>query len=270
MAYRTVKRMLAKALLLERSNSLGGLSLVLAAKGVTRLRELDVSSVEGYDMSSIGGPQFFHRTLGSCFLIDRARNSQNVFGEYALQRNWAPLTIAQLKQHYKKIPDGLTVAAGESRGYSGQYKAVDWIEVESSFKSELELIKILLLGLRLPEPIQESSTLIMDQVVFVYDTRQGHEVRILRTLRALLKDRPELNQVEALSRIVMARAAIDVPMQWHGVSEHTAWELLQGLSLAPEGSHPSVQGQWDSSYSDKEGEPFSFVEEEADERNNFE
>lgn len=94
MAYRTVKRMLAKGFLLERANALGGLSLVLAVKGVTKLRELDVSSVEGYDMSSIGGPQFFHRTLGTCFLVDRSRNSQNVFGEYALQRNWAPLTIA--------------------------------------------------------------------------------------------------------------------------------------------------------------------------------
>lgn len=231
MAHRTVKRMLAKGYLLERANTLGGLSLVLASKGVAKLREWDISAVEGYDMSSISGPQFFHRTVGTCFLIDRSRNDEMVFGEYAINRNWAPLTLDVLKKHYQKIPDGITVAAGSARGYAEGFRALDWVEVESAFKPETELLKVIRLGLRLPEPVFESSNLVLDQVVFVYDTRQGHEGRILRTLRAYLREHPEVNDPERLSHIVFARAHIDVPMQWHGVSEHTAWELLNGISV---------------------------------------
>jgi hypothetical protein len=228
MAHRTVKRMLEKGLLLERANTLGGLSLVLASRGVQRLALQNISAVEGYDMSSISGPQFFHRTVGTCFLIDRSRNAEMVFGEYAINRNWSPLTLDQLKQDYKKIPDGITVASGSARGYSDSYRALDWIEVESAFKPEAELLKVIRLGLRLPEPVPRAQNLVFDQAVFVYDTRQGHEARILRTLRSFLREHPELNDPERLSHIVFARAHIDVPMQWHGVSEHTAWELLNG------------------------------------------
>lgn len=231
MAHRTVHRMLTKGYLLERANTLGGLSLVLASRGVAKLREWDISSVEGYDMSSIAGPQFFHRTVGTCFLIDRSRNEEMVFGEYAVNRNWAPLTVEQLKQYYRKIPDGLTLSRGSARGYADTFKAMDWIEVESAFKPEAELLKIITLGLRLPEPVPLARQIVMDQVVFVYDTRQGHEARILRTLRAYLRDNPGLNDPERLSHIVFARAHIDVPLQWHGVSEHTAWELLTGASV---------------------------------------
>jgi hypothetical protein len=237
MAQRTVKRMVAKGYLLERANTLGSISLVLASKGVARLRECDITSVEGYDMSSISGPQFFHRTVGTCFLIDRSRNDEVVFGEYAVNRDWAPLTRDMLKQHYRKIPDGITVTAGSTRGYAEGFRALDWIEVESAFKPEAELLKIIGLGLRLPEPVPGTTDLVLDQVVFVYDTRQAHEVRILRTLRAYLRDHPEARDQERLSHIVLARAHIDVPMQWHGVTEHTAWELLNGT---PDADAPAV------------------------------
>jgi len=230
MAQRTVKRMVDKGYLLERANTLGGMSLVLASRGVAKLRECDISAVEGYDMSSISGPQFFHRTMGTCFLIDRSRNDEMVFGEYAVARNWAPLTTEMLKQQYQKIPDGITVSAGAARGYAEGFRALDWIEVESAFKPEAELLKIIRLGLRLPEPVLNTPNLVLDQVVFVYDTRQGHEARILRTLRGYLREHPEARDPERLSHIVLARAHIDVPMQWHGVSEHTAWELLNGIT----------------------------------------
>lgn len=230
MAHRTVKRMLAKGYLLERSNTLGGMSLVLASKGVAKLREADIAAVEGYDMSSISGPQFFHRTVGTCFLIDRSRNDEVVFGEYAVNRNWAPLTLDVLKRHYQKIPDGITVTAGSTRGYAEGFRALDWVEVESAFKPEAELLKIIRLGLRLPEPVPHAQNLVLDQVVFVYDTRQSHETRILRVLRAYLREHPEARDPERLSHIVLARAHIDVPLQWHGVSEHTAWELLNGAT----------------------------------------
>jgi hypothetical protein len=231
MAHRTVKRMLKKGYLLERANTLGGISLVLASRGVARLRECDISAVEGYDMSSISGPQFFHRTVGTCFLIDRSRNDEMVFGEYAINRNWSPLSVDVLKRHYQKIPDGVTVAEGSARGYAPGFRALDWVEVESAFKPEAELQKIIRIGLRLPEPVPDTKNLVLDQVVFVYDTRQGHEPRILRTLRAYLREHPEANDPERLSHIVFARAHIDVPMQWHGVSEHTAWELLNGVQM---------------------------------------
>jgi hypothetical protein len=232
MAHRTVKRMLTKSYLLERANTLGGLSLVLASRGVARLRELDISAVEGYDMSSISGPQFFHRTVGTCFLIDRSRNDEVVFGEYAINRSWAPLKLDELKRVFQKIPDGLALVSGNARGYSEGFRALDWIEVESAFKQEAELLKVIKLGLRLPEVVAPASSLVLDQVVFVYDTRQGHEARILRTLRAYLRDHPEFNSQERLTHIVFARAHIDVPLLWHGVSEHTAWELLNSAGGA--------------------------------------
>lgn len=251
MAYRTVKRMLGKGYLLERSNTLGGLSLVLASKGVAKLRDWDIAAVEGYDMSSIAGPQFFHRTVGTCFLIDRSRNDELVYGEYAINRNWAPLTLDVLKRNYQKIPDGVTVASGSARGYAEGFRALDWIEVESAFKPEAELLKVIRLGLRLPEPVLETSNLVLDQVVFVYDTRQGHEARILRTLRAYLRDHPEANDPERLSHIVFARAHIDVPMQWHGVSEHTAWELLNGEFHDEPVGYPAVATMATEQFSDE-------------------
>jgi hypothetical protein len=230
MAQRTVKRMLEKGLLLERANSLGSISLILASKGVARLRELNITAVEGYDMTGIGGPQFFHRTIGNCFLIDRARNGEVVYGEYALSRDWAPLTRAMFRDHYKKIPDGVTVTSGSVRGYAEGFQALDWIEVESSYKPDDELRRLFELGLRLPEPVQSRANLVLDQIVFVYDTRQGYEERILRALRAYIRDHPEANDPQRLSHIVLARAHIDLPFLWHGVLEHTAWDLLNGVT----------------------------------------
>lgn len=224
MAARTVRRMLEKGLILERPNSLGGFSLVLAAKGVTRLKDYDIVAQEGYDLA-FNGPQFFHRTLGTNYLIERARAGDEIFGEYALLKSWSPLDKNYVREKFKKIPDGLIVYSGARAGLTGTTRVADWVEVESAFKSYEEVKKALELFTR-QSTLNKEESVLLNKLVFVYDSRHKHDRVLLRYMAKFLKENPSISAEQVLSDIVMARCIVDVPFTWHGVEERTALDLM--------------------------------------------
>lgn len=226
----TVKRMLEKGLLVERPNSLGSMSLALTGKGAARLKMEDLDANESGGLTSIGGPQFFHRTVGTCYLLEKAIKGAEVFGEYSIIKGWAPVTRAEFSQQYRKNPDGLIVVGGPERGYAAGVKTVDWVEVESSYKADADLEKIFGIAWQVGTWLDLRETILLDRVVFVIDIRQRHEHAILTHLRRYLKEHPLDDPERVLSSIVFVRAKITTPLVWKGYEEVTAWTALMDSS----------------------------------------
>jgi hypothetical protein len=239
MAWRTTARLLKAEMLLERDNILGGKSLILGAKGVARLKDANLEAQEGYELA-FNGPQFFHRTLGTSYLLHKAKDGSAVFGEYALlkksSRNWSPLDKDYLRSMFNKIPDGLIMYSGKPFGLKDGISPADWVEVESAYKPYEELKKALDLTNGATQSLNKSGSVVLNKVVFVYDARQGHEKYILRAISQFLKEElpkhPRLTREGVLSEIVLAKCLIEPPLVWHGVIEQSALDLMNGTSLA--------------------------------------
>lgn len=222
----TVQRMLDKGLLVERPNILGSMSLALTGRGAGRLKQEDIEANESGSLSSIAGPQFFHRTVGTCYLLEKARQGARVYGEYSIIKGWAPVTRAEFSERYRKNPDGLIVVSGRERGYAEHITAVDWVEVESSYKPDEDLEKIFSIAWHAGTWLDLKETILLDRVVFVYDTRQKHEGAILAHLRRYLKAHPLDDPERVLSSIVLVRAHISTPLVWEGFEEVSAWDAM--------------------------------------------
>jgi hypothetical protein len=219
MAQRTVKRMLKKGYLIERPNALGGMSLILAAKGVAKLRDAGLEAQEGYDLTSVTGPQFFHRTVGTRYLIERHSQGHRPYGEYAISKGWAPVGKLELAERFGKIPDGLVTVPGPDRGYAQHIVAADWVEVESSYKPEDELDRIFSVAWQVGSWLNTAETVMLDRVLFVYDIRQRHESMILNSLKRYLREHPVHNPEEILQSIALVRCELDPPLVWRGHEE---------------------------------------------------
>lgn len=236
MAKRTVRRLLEQGMLQEKPNSLGGKSVVLSARGAMRLRTYGLEAQDGYELSSVAGPHFFHRTLGTRYLIERAAHGEHVYGEYALQKNYGPVGRGELADRFEKLPDGIVLTPGQHRGYDPTLIAADWVEVESSFKPENELAKIFAIAWQVGSWLNSAETLLLDRVLFVYDARHRHENMILSTLRRYLERNP-VSSPDLLSSIVLVRCDVGLPLVWHGYTELDSAQLLAAQSTAPPGTN---------------------------------
>lgn len=225
MACRTVMRMVDAGLILNRPNSLGGNSLVLASKGVAALRLQDLNSQEGYDVS-VDGANFLHRTLGNTYMLDKARTGCEVFGEYAILKGFAPVQREFVRAKFNKIPDGLIVYSSKTLGFKEGLRGADWVEVEQGFKSYDELRKSLMLLTRNTE-LNQHGDVTLHKLVFVYDGRHKHERNILRAIKQFLKEKPDLSREMFLEEIVLAKCFVEPPFVWHGVVETTAAQLMR-------------------------------------------
>lgn len=231
MTQRTVRRLLGKSQLGEVPNILGGLSLILTKSGAARLREWDIDARQGGDMSSITGPQFYHRMLGTCYLIERQIRGHTSYGEHAIASGRAPARQDELERRFKKLPDGLVLVPGVERGYARGGLVAEWIEVESSRKPYQELRRILDVGWECGAFLDDARTIMLDRVVFVYNGRQGHEHPIAKALEQyILARRPDVPSV-FLSSIALARCDIRTPLVWRGHEEIDSKVLLSAKKL---------------------------------------
>jgi hypothetical protein len=227
MSERKVKLMLSQGLLAERPNALGGRSLILTHKGVARLRENSLDAQDGYDLSSVDGAQFYHRTVGTCYLIERGVLGHTPLSEYTLSRISKPIGRAELAERFHKVPDGIVLVPGKDRGYDGSVVAADWIEVESSFKSDEEIARILEIAWKAGSYLNVAETVFLDRVVFVYNDKQRHETSILNSLRRYLRENPIDNRDGILNSIMFVRCSIDIPLVFRGYEELLAPALLR-------------------------------------------
>lgn len=245
MVQRTMKRVLAEQWLLERKNLFGTPSFVLSAKGAARLRAEGFDEVsDGYDLAGVRGPQFWHRTVGTHYLIERLKRGHDVFGEHAIYRGWTPVARQVFAKRFDKIPDGIVVVPGPERGFKPSVRLVDWIEVESAYKPKEDLIKLLSLAWQTNDWLAQGDTeFLLDQLVIVYDRTQPHESAILTALdavRALMRDKfPERDDEEYLNSIILVSADIGYPVTWNGYTERSALDLIKaGPGLAAPAPDP--------------------------------
>lgn len=224
MASRTVKRLLDKGLLLEKPNSLNGYSLVLTTKGAGLLKTHGLPTTEGYDLA-LRGAHLNHRYTGTCYLLEKARAGDAIYGEYAIMKGWSPMSRTAARERYGKIPDGFVMTSGTLHGYSANVKVLDWVEVEVGYKPYAEIEPILRLLTVSPE-MNHDGSLMLGKLIFAYDSHYPHDRRMLTYLRRFLRENPQLDGATVLKEVVLARCYIDLPFVWRGVEESTVWDLL--------------------------------------------
>lgn len=226
MTNRTIRRMLEQGTLIERPNSLGGKSLILGAKGVSRLRSEDMSAQSGYELS-FDGPQFFHRTLGTSYLLEKSKHGHLVYGEYAILKGWSPISRDFVRHKYEKVPDGLIMYTPESLGIQDDegLMMADWVEVESAFKSYDEVKKALNILLK-SATLDEFEKVALNKLVFVFDQRQRHERQLLRYIQKFLLEVPHIDADLLTKSIIFANCVVGVPFTWYGAEEVSVHLLL--------------------------------------------
>jgi hypothetical protein len=82
--------------------------------------------------------------------------------------------------------------------------------------------------------LDDSHTVILDRVVFVYDHRRGHEKAIANALQRYVLTRPSDNWNVLLPSIGLARCKIRAPLVWCGNDEIDGATLL-GSEKLPSG-----------------------------------
>lgn len=223
MSFRTVRRLIESGHLHDRPNSLGGRSLVLTARGAGLLRSHGIDAQQGLSISSVCGPHFYHRTIGTRYLIERLAQGHDAHGEYALATERTSITRTELRERFGKIPDGLVLVPGHERGYPANVQAADWIEVESSFKPRQELFKIFDVAWKVGSWLDGAESVLLDRVLFVYDESQRHESSILASLERYRAK--HLATESVLASIAFVRCKLSLPLVWHGHWELTYREL---------------------------------------------
>lgn len=238
MARRTLKRLLDAKEILDRPNSLGGTSFVLTKRGATRLQSYGFGYSDGYDIQGVQGPTFWHRTLATAFLVSQAKDA-TVLGEYAIAKAKHALGKTRLQERYKKLPDGLILTPGKTLGFAVDFVA-SWVEVESSFKPDQELEKMLGQAWQLGHFMDPGERVLLDDMILAYDVRAGHEARLIKTAKRMqardMKRRREAGDSSVAAedyraiwgsvRLVAADTA--PPLSIRGWHEKTLLECLEG------------------------------------------
>lgn len=218
----TVKRMIESRLILERPNSLGGKSLVLSSAGATALQNEGIDADAGYDLTSVTGPQFWHRTLGTSFLVAKASQGVLAYGEHFLAREKGALNRLSLIKTFEKAPDGLLLRPS---GMGSTW--VDWVEVESSAKDNSEIFKMLnILNFTHGKPFGENKSYKVGKLYIVYDVRQPHERTLTSAVQRYLVENQGKVQPHFSENVMFVRTDIDFPLIVNGFEELPASTII--------------------------------------------
>lgn len=220
MARRTARRLIERGELLARPNALGGTSFVLSSAGAARCNAAwGTRAADGYDIQGVRGGTFWHRTLGTAYLAHRFREGADVWGEYAIARGWGPMSLRDLRHRYGKLPDCIVrrpAAEAVASGLDVETKAYDWVEVESAYKPDMEILRAILLAQHLEGEFGDG---ILHRIVFVFDTAERHEAHIKRVARGRLPQLELMGHASVADAIRLARCRISRPLSLLAVDE---------------------------------------------------
>lgn len=221
-ARRTARRLVEQGLLLERRNALASTSLCVTRAGAAWLELRGVTAQHTLDLSSVGGPTFFHRTMATRYLIERQLSGCQVAGEYLILRRALPFNIDGLAKALRKLPDGL-VWQRRADGTVG----VELVEQEAAPKARAEIEKCLraaeFAGTKLPGEAPFTVT----GVTFVYDRELNHAKRLLLAASSLWGARTAAERVTLEQRVKLVAVELREPLVWVGSSVTTLRELRQ-------------------------------------------
>lgn len=226
-ASRLFTKMERDGLIDRKLNALGSVSYVLSLRGA-RIAAPYVPEVvsSGAPIRGMQGSTFFHRTLGTAWLIRKLREGLDVYGEYALAANTHSYRQVDLRRKYGKLPDGLVLRPHANTDGS-QILLADWLEVESSHKRPLNLDSITKIVWQMGEPLAGYDNTYLDRVCFLYTRDSSHENAIVRAVDARLAVSP-VDDVDALlSSVLMVRAVAQAPLVIQGFEEHTLADIAR-------------------------------------------
>ena len=222
MASRLLRRMKSKGLVLSRANSLGGVSFALTGAGARMVTAREgIPARDGYDIQGMAGPQCWHRTLATSFLLQAFEGPpalEAIWGEYGIGKGLAPVGRGEISERFSKLPDALARIHGPKRSLA-------WVEVESSFKPQSELDKIFQhVGRWLDFDMNLAETVRLGELWVVYDENQGHERRLLAAARRAISAR-DLRRPEL---VTFWRCRLALPLQLLEVAPVSLTTLLSG------------------------------------------
>lgn len=222
MARRTVARLVARGLLLERRNALGSKSLCVTRRGAAWLDARGVEAQHTLDLSSVAGSTFFHRTLATRYLIERQVEGFQVAGEYQLLRRKVPFTIDGLVKALSKLPDGMVW----QRKAEGAV-AVELVEQEAAAKARQELEKCLKAAEYVGQSLDTEGRYRIGGLVFVFDRELNHARRILLAADSLWGNRTHVERALLEKRVKLVAVELRDPLVWVSSSLVTLHDLRQ-------------------------------------------
>ena len=226
---RLAARLLESKQVIRTVNPLGSYSYLLTAVGANRLGlslEDDVRS--GRNVTSVAGTQFFHRALGTRYLIEREITGAVSCGEYAVYRGLGGLTREYFAKRFKKVPDGLVFVPGHERGHDADVILVDWVEVENFYKPPAERNKILALSSQLGTWLDRDRKILLDRIVIVHSVLNSHQGSLMKGIARYVRDH-EIRNPDILSAIMIAECDVGLPFVWRGFEEHSWLYLRRSL-----------------------------------------
>jgi len=136
-AQRTIKRLMRKKMVLQRSIETGGYLYLLTRKGASHLIDHCVKNVHPDGQRHLRLANLVHRMIANEYAIDMLLSGHTVWTEHEIQRG-LPNNFPDIRtpKGQAKIPDVLT----ETQGY---YR---WIEVEHAPKKRVRIQQILSLA----------------------------------------------------------------------------------------------------------------------------
>lgn len=222
-------RLLESKQVVRTANPMGSYSYLLTAIGANRLGlALEDEVRSGRNITSVSGNQFFHRTLGTRYLIEREITGMSSHGEYAIFRGLSGISRDHFAKKFKKIPDGLVFVPGPTRGQDADVTLVDWVEVESFYKPRAERNKILALTSKFGTWLDRDRKLLLDRIVIVYSVLNSHQSSMMKGIARFIRDH-SIKNPEILSAIVLAECDVRLPFSWKGYTERTWLELREAL-----------------------------------------
>jgi hypothetical protein len=214
MAQRTCNRLLKAGHLLNRRNALGGVSYVLTRPGAGWLSLNGIPARHTLELSSVGGATFIHRTLSTRYLIEEARDTVGVAGEYEIARKALPFSIDKLVRCLQKMPDGL-VWRKEKDGRV----AVDWVEVENASKPRSEIAKLLRVAEYAGVVIDPGANAYLKRLVVVFDGQLNHGDRLRKTAKEIWCNAPQDKKHLYMNAVSLVAASITALLVWQGAQE---------------------------------------------------
>lgn len=169
----------------------------------------------------VQGVEVYHRTLGTAWLVEQLIAGHEVLSEYAINSLPVEITRPKLNQHWGQLPDGLVLREVLDEGGQLLHYNVDWLEVESSYKSPAERERLMKMAWSLGKQLLPDAPYFLDRIVFVYASTSKHEAALVRSAVAKFKaTRHQIDDPKSLlGSIVLASADASLPLRICGFSE---------------------------------------------------
>lgn len=219
---RFFKQLCEEKIIYRGLNSIGTYSYAITGKGAREVRKLISSpAFDGSRIAGFMGLEVYHRTLGTAWLVEQLIAGHEVLSEYAINSLAGEITRPKLNKRWDKLPDGLVLRevcdeAGQLLHYN-----VDWLEVESSYKSPAQRERLMEMAWSLGKQLLPNTPYFLDRIVFVYASTSKHEAALVRSAVAKFKaTRHQIDDPKSLlGSIVLASADASLPLRIRGFSE---------------------------------------------------